>query len=355
MKHENGDRLASTKNLLIINYATDEKSQVFAHQAEVVNRLSRKFRKVYVITSSKGQVSLPNNVTVIESKWTKGNRFRNSFRFIIKFFGVYFHDKNLVIFSHMTEVQSALISPFTKIMGVRHIVWYAHASTSIAMNVNSYLLDGIATSTSGSCPYAGDKIYILGQAIDEDFFRLHERNFDPPYKFVHVGRTDPSKKIEIIIQTIENLNRKGFESSLTIIGGPSSASFNDYRRSLEHLKECSDKPSSITFSGPIQRSLLPDYLHSFDFFIHAFQGSLDKSLIEATLCGIPVLTLNKEYRNIFGQWDQSPNSSLEDEFVALAGLSTEQVNFEINRRRELAVSQHSLTGWVEKIAELLVD
>jgi glycosyltransferase involved in cell wall biosynthesis len=352
---ENAVGLAYEKNLLVINYATDERNQVFAHQIEVVNRLSGKFNKVYVITSSRGQESLPKNVTVIESKWTQGNKLRNSFRFIFKFLRVYFTDKNIVIFSHMTEVQSALISPFTRVMGIRHIVWYAHASRSIAMNINSFLLNGIATSTAGSCPYTGNKISIVGQAIDENFFKAHERSFLSPYKFAHVGRTDPSKKIEVIIQSVANLNQKGFDSSLTVIGGPSSPSSKNYRNSLEQLRDRLDNPSSITFSGPIQRGLLPQYLNSFDFFIHAFQGSLDKALIEATLCGIPVLTLNKEYRNIFGQWDNGPNSSLEEEFIALNCLSKEQIQFEINRRRQIAVSQHSLSGWVEKISKMLVD
>jgi glycosyltransferase involved in cell wall biosynthesis len=355
MELESDGRPAFKKNLLVINYAVDERNQVFAHQTEAVIRLSKKFRKVYVITSTKGQVYLPNNVTVIESRWIQGKRIRNSLRFIGKFFQVYFRDKNIVIFSHMTEVQSALISPFTKIMGIRHIVWYAHASRSLAMNVNHFLLNGIASSTTGSCPYTGDKISIVGQAIDENFFSSYQRNFEPPYKFVHVGRTDPSKKIELIIKTIENLNRMGFDSSLTITGGPSSANSNGYVQSLEFLRESLENPFSIIFSGPIQRDLLPEYLKAFNLFIHAFQGSLDKSLIEATLLGIPVLTLNTEYLNIFGSWNLKPGSSLEEEFVALTSLSKDQINFEINRRRELAVSRHSLSGWVEKIYKLLLD
>jgi hypothetical protein len=70
---------------------------------------------------------------------------------------------------------------------------------------------------------------------------------------------------------------------------------------------------------------------------------------------MPVLTLNQEYRNIFGQWDKFANSSLEEEFLALNALSKEKVKSEISRRREIAVSQHSLSRWVTKISELLVD
>lgn len=355
MKLESGGRHASKKNLLVINYATDERNQVFAHQIEAIYRFSKLFHKVYVITASRGQVSLPDNVIVIESRWKQGKRFTSSIRFIAKFLQVYSLDRNIVIFSHMTEVQSALISPLTRILRIRHIVWYAHASRSIAMSINHFLLDKIATSTSGSCPYTGNKVSVIGQAIDDEAFKVFERNFKSPYKFIHVGRTDPSKKIEILIKAVENLKHQGIDSSLTIVGGPSSPSFNSYEQSLISLRDSLINPSLVVFCKPIERRLLPELLNSFDFFIHAFQGSLDKSLIEATLCGMPVLTLNQEYRNIFGQWDKLATNSLEKEFLALNALSEEQLKMEINRRREIAVSQHSLSGWVEKISELLVD
>lgn len=355
MKRESGGRLASKRNLLLINYATDERNQVFAHQIEVIRKFSKVFHKVYVITGSSGHISLPENVMVIESKWTQGKRFTNSIRFIVKFLRVYSLDRNIVVFSHMTEVQSALISPLTRVFRIKHIVWYAHASRSIAMNINQFLLDGIATSTSGSCPYTSKKVSIIGQAIDDEVFKEFERDFKSPYKFVHVGRTDPSKKIEVLIQAIENLNLKGLESSLTIVGGPSNPSFNSYAKTLHSMREGLNDSSSLLFCKPIERRLLPNFLISYDYFIHAFQGSLDKSLVEATMCGMPVLTLNQEYRNIFGQWDKFANSSLEEEFLALNALSKEKVKSEISRRREIAVSQHSLSRWVKKISELLVD
>ena len=355
MKRGTGGRHASKKNLLVINYATDERNQVFAHQIEAIYRFSKLFHKVYVITTSRGQVSLPENVIVIESKWKQGKRFTSSIRFIAKFLQVYSLDRNIVIFSHMTEVQSALISPVTRVLRIKHVIWYAHASRSIAMSINRLLVDKIATSTSGSCPYTGNKVSVIGQAIDHEVFKVSERNFKSPYKFIHVGRTDPSKKIEIIIKAVENLKIKGFDSSLTIVGGPSSPTFNYYEHSLINIRDSLKNPSSVVFREPVERRLLPELLNSFDFFIHAFQGSLDKSLVEATLCGMPVLTVNQEYRNIFGQWDNLATSSLEEEFLALKTLNEEKLKIEISRRREIAVSQHSLSGWVGKISRLLVD
>lgn len=345
----------ASKNLLIFNYATDEQDQVFAHQIEAVRSLSLKFRKVYVITASKGAGSLPDNVKCIESKWVPGKHITNSLRLIKSFLGVIIRDRDIVVFSHMTEVQSVLVSPLTRALRIKHIVWYAHASRSLAMNLNRVLLNSIVTSTIGSCPYSGQKVKILGQAIDEKFFKFTNRKVSSPYKLVHIGRTDPSKDIKRLIEFTEAINSLGYLSTLTIVGRPSNTKFDYYLEDLLSLQETLKEPNRFIFRGPIERNLVPRYLESFNIFIHAFIGSLDKTLVEATLCGIPVLTLNHEYRSIFGRWSTTANGSLEEEFLALIALNPKQLALELERRRKIAEEKHSLSGWVEKISNLLTS
>ncbi len=355
MEVGNDKGYVTNKNLLIINYATDEKDQVFAHQIEAVRKFSLKFRKVYVITASKGSGSLPGNVICIESKWVPGKHLSNSLRLIQSFLGIVLQDRNLVVFSHMTEVQSALISPLTKILRIKHIVWYAHASRSFAMNLNKILLNSIVTSTAGSCPYSGRKVKIVGQAIDENLFNFTNHKISAPYKLVHIGRTDPSKDIKELIKFTEEINSLGYLSTFTIVGRPSSAKFNHYLEHLVNLQKGMTDSNQVIFREPVERNLIPNYLESFDIFIHAFIGSLDKTLVEATLCGIPVLSLNNEYRSIFGNWANSANSSLKEEFLSLIRLEPKLLALELERRRKIAEEKHSLLGWVEKISSLLTS
>jgi glycosyltransferase involved in cell wall biosynthesis len=340
-------------NLLIINYAMDENSQVFSHQIEVVRNLAEKFKHVYVITTSRGSGPIPINVEVTESKWIQGKRLINSFRFIRIFLRVYWRDKNVVIFSHMTEVQSALISPLTRLLGVKHIIWYAHTSRSPAMSINRFLVDGIVTSTSGSCPYSGLKVTIIGQAIDEKSFIFHKRKFETPFRFVNVGRLDPSKKIEELISTVSSINSYCADTSLTIVGAPSSHIHSGYKDLILDMAEGLKGHMSVNILDPVKRSLLPDFLNRFHFFIHGFEGSLDKTLVEATLCGLPVLTVNSEYRRLFGDWSPLSSSDLEEQFLALRELDELNLSMELNRRYKIALNHHSSQAWTEKIYYLL--
>jgi hypothetical protein len=101
---------------------------------------------------------------------------------------------------------------------------------------------------------------------------------------------------------------------------------------------------------------LPEILQTYDCFIHSFQGSLDKTIVEATFSGLPVITINNEYRKTFGSWnliDTGMNNSLKDEAQLLLNLDFDKRQSEVNRRYEVALEQHELTGWIDRLVSIL--
>jgi len=111
----------------------------------------------------------------------------------------------------------------------------------------------------------------------------------------------------------------------------------------------------LNFRGSIPRSETPKILGGNDIFIHGYQGSLDKTLIEATLVGLPVATINLEYHAEFGVWgseDESQNS-LAKQIEYLKSLTLERLASELKARRDIAVEKHSLEKWIEKLIAVL--
>jgi hypothetical protein len=101
---------------------------------------------------------------------------------------------------------------------------------------------------------------------------------------------------------------------------------------------------------------LPEILQTYDCFIHSFQGSLDKTLVEATFSGLPVITINNEYRKIFGSWDltdRGVDNSLKNEAQLLLKLDGDKRQSEVDRRYEVALEQHELTGWIDRLVSIL--
>lgn len=343
-----------SRNLLVLNYAMDENSQVFSHQIEVVRELALRFRKVVVITAQSGQGNLPLNVRVLSSNWKHGQDFRNLSKFIILLFKVLLSERFDVLFSHMTEVQSTLSLPFTKLFRIRHILWYAHASKSKWMGINAHFVDQIVTSTRGSCPYSGNKVIYIGQAVSPEIFPFRERHLSEELELVHVGRIDRSKKIIEIIRVVQNFRNSGYKLKLAFFGAPTNPAQDTYYREVLNEIEELNASTWVTLNGNISRSLLRYKLDDFDIFIHSFEGSLDKTLVEATMSGLPVATINREYCSEFGFWGDSLSLNLTGEMEALLACSGEEVRKETHRRYKIALENHTLKSWVSKLSSVLV-
>ena len=346
----------SPSHLLVINYAMDEKSQVFSHQVEVVNKLADKYDQVTVLTGLIGTYKVSSNVKVFSCNWIPGKRFFSLCRFMMKFLQLLGSNKFTCIFSHMTSVQSTFISPITRVLRIRHYLWYAHTSDNIYLQISRALTNGIITSTPGSCPIKGRKVYAVGQSVDSKFFNKKLRLETPIIKLIHIGRFDPSKNIESIVAEIKQLRDEHPGLKFNIIGSPSSDKFQQYMESVKSKFMADVQIGWLNFIPAIERKKIPDELKKHDCFVHAFQGSLDKTLVEATLTAIPVATVNKEYLKIFGKWNYSnsnnqPSLASELRFILSSGANA--ISKEVDRRYEIARTNHDIEGWINRLVNVL--
>jgi glycosyltransferase involved in cell wall biosynthesis len=341
-----------SRNLVVFNYAMDVNDPIFSHQEQAVRALAPFFKKVLVFTNRLGSVSQPENVKIIDLSWKPNSPFRNIIRFLVNVLPRL--RWNQIIFSHMTEVQSAIIAPLTKLLRIDHHLWYAHKSLSLYMRWNRFWVKSILTSTAGSCPISSKKVVLIGQAIDADQFPFLEK-FHRQFNYgVHLGRFDSSKKIEELVNSIQSLRSIGYPVSITQIGSPSSK-FQEYEEKVRARYRQPIKEKWFIILPSIPRAQINCVLSNFDFFIHAFDGSLDKTLIEATLSGIPVITSNWEYANEFGSWAGTTTLNLIDEYLAIVALTDDEISRELARRHEIATSKHSLSQWTGRLVTHLLS
>lgn len=342
-------------HLLILNYCMDEDDPVFSQQTQVVSKLLEHYTKITVITGRVGIYKEQVNLQVINTNWKTGKSFSNALNFLIRALPVVIINRPSAIFSHMTEVQSFLISPFSKILRIKHFLWYAHASKTFYLVWNHLLLTGIVTSTFGSCPISGPKVKIIGQAVDEKLFKLKHVASSNLNKLIHVGRFDKSKNIELIIKEVLVLRSEFPDLTLTLVGSPSNANEFEYSSNTIKKYESLVHEGWLTFRSSIPRRDIPELFFNFDIFVHSYQGSLDKTLIEATLSGLPVVTLNFEYIKDFGNWckPKQTKASHSQQIKCLFEMERYQVDNELKRRREFAIEKHSLDNWIFKLMRII--
>lgn len=343
--------------LLIFNYVMDKSHPALAHQVDVVESLSRFFDFVTVITgySNLKKSEISENVQIISTNWKPDNNICNVLSFYKTFLAVLWRYQFTCVFSHMTLIQSFLAAPFLRIIRVKHYVWYAHAQNSIYLKFVYVLSNGLLTSTKGSCPIRGPKVKYLGQSVDENIFDNNLINRSgKSYRGVHIGRLDPAKGIQEIIESFVICKTNNPKLTLTFIGNPSNRNSEKYISEIKHSWRSEIDSGSITFLPAIPRNDIPKCLSDFDFFIHGFVGSLDKTLVEATLCKLPVATLNVEYHNQFGSWPGC-EINLVSELNYILNCQEDKLMLEVEKRRNLAIENHSRVRWIENLVTILIN
>jgi len=344
-------------------YSLDELDPVFSHQVSVVRKLSPYFSTCTVFTfqNSHDMADLPKNVKAIRVPWSSASRSHRVFNLLRLLFKEVWGERPNLVFSFMTETQSAIVGPFLRIIRVPQVLWYAHQSNSLRFKLAHMFSNIVLTSTAGSIPRVTSKVRVVGQMIDsEQFIFKHDSRSKntTELKLVHVGRLDPSKNIETICQVFEQINKFLPNPTLHFYGKASIK----YLERLEITKSAfSDAISKkrIVFHGSLHREMIPSMLSSYDFFIHGYEGSLDKSLVEATLVGVPVITCNLEYHKEFGLWNLRTQNMVEigeillSEFEGIARLDKSELLRILENRRLKAVACHSLEHWAQSVVTTL--
>lgn len=340
-------------NLLVLNYALDRVHPVLSHQFDVVEGLSSRFKKVTVLTGSYDGTISKENIFIECTNWRAGKNFYNAYQMFRGLVRILRQDNIDVVFSHMTLVHSALFGPIFRLKSIPHFLWYAHAQDSILLRWARLICNGIITSTKGSCPISGKKVHAIGQGIRTDVFLGNQDISKSLKNCVHIGRTDRSKNIDLIIQSVANARNIYPNLTLEIVGSPTNPKNAQYLDSVKDTYSEYVQLGWLKFSEAVSRADVPMKLSEKDIFIHAFIGSLDKALIEATMAGLSVVTLNPEYINEFPESGLKHDVPLSQLLLNLLRLDYEERKFINYALQAQAMRNHSFDAWINNIFKIL--
>ena len=350
--------LAMPRNIILVVYSISSTDPIFATQRRIMEVLAMYFEKLSVISLNPDTVvdSIPDNVSV---KYVSGNKLTRPFTLLNCFFRSLRYKHRNILFSHMTEIASAELGFLTRILRIKHVLWYAHSNFSSWLRISSLLVDNILTSTPGSCPYKGKKLNIIGQGVDSTLYHPNPRQGHRAFeRLIHVGRLDPSKGIHILIETLRLYRKIQPNATLTLVGAETKGN-TSYVQGLIDSNQDLIKAGVLSLTGALSPKESLVQMQNCDVFVHAFVGSLDKSLVEATLVSIPVVTCNQEYWNALAE--QCPREQIREcsprslllQILDYSSMKPEALNSLLNQRRKRAIESHSLTQWSHKVIEVL--
>jgi len=361
-------------NLLITTQKVDINDDVLGFMHGWVEEFAKYCEKVIVICLQQGEHKLPKNVKVlslgkelrIKNYELRITNFFNKAIYIFKFYKYIWREKRNYdkVFVHMNPEYIVLGGLFWRMFGKKIVLWYAHGHTPRSLKIAEKLTDIIFTSTKSGCRLKSKKIKVVGQGVDVNKLKAESykvESQEEKFKIITVGRISPVKDYETLIKAVELLcsNKLFFRLQVDIIGG---AGLPDQKKYLNKLKKAvKDKKldNVVNFVGAVPNKDIARYLKSADIFVNmSHTGSLDKAILEAMACGLPVLTCNEALKDVLSKYKEALMYIKGDykelaKKIKLLLYAKKKEREKIGRDlRDIVIKEHSLERLIKKIIAL---
>jgi glycosyltransferase involved in cell wall biosynthesis len=291
--------------ILITTQVVDSEDPQLGFFHRWIEEFAAQCENVEVICLYEGKHELPKNVRVhsLGKEKQEASRLQYALRFYDQLFRL--RGRYDAVFVHMNPEYVLLGGVWWWLARKRVALWYLHKSVDLKLRVAVAMVSVVLTASKESFRLKSSKVHIVGHGIAVEKFTYDTRSaisgtdLQKPLKIVTIGRVSRSKGLHTILAAVSVLGRTRLVS-LTIIGGTVSDEDNAYRAELEDLISKAPLSVRVHFAGPKTPDEVAELLPTFDLFLHASTGtgSLDKAVLEALLCGVPVFSTSEAFKEL---------------------------------------------------------
>lgn len=273
--------------LLICTQVVDRNHPILGFFHRWVEEFAKHCDSVHIICLQEGEHHLPANVEVHSlGKESGSSRLKYLWRFY-RYSWRLRHEYD-VVFVHMNQVYVLLGAPLWRALGKRVALWYMHGTVSKSLVAAVRLTHVIFSGSAESFRVPTDKLVVTGHGIDTDHFAPHAVHKD--IDLITVGRITSSKNLEAMLELLAEV-RKVQHATLTIVGAPNTREEIAHQEQLVVAAAALGVGDAVHWYGKATQAELPSLLNRAKVFIHtAKNGSLDKAILEAMACGVPVVS-----------------------------------------------------------------
>jgi len=281
--------------LLIVTQVIDTEHPILGFFHRWVIEFAKHCEQVHVICLEAGTHNLPANVTVHSLGKEAG---KGKLSYLLRFYQLIWSLRKEYdgVFVHMNQIYIILGAPLWRMWAKKIGLWYMHGSTPFSLKIAEKLAHTVFTGSSESFNVLSKKVVVTGHGIDIDKFKPSV--FPKDIDLVTVGRITPSKNLPALIEVLTML-RQTHIVSLTIVGRAITVKEKAHEAELRALVAQKNLESSVIFQGTVSQADLPSILNRSKVFVTAAQnGSLDKAVLEAMACAVPVVSMAEGTRSL---------------------------------------------------------
>jgi len=347
--------------LLIITQKIDINDPILGFFHRWVEEFAKNCENVTVICLYKGKYDLPANVKVLSlGKEDSVSRLTYLYRF---YRYIWQERKNYdSVFVHMNPIYIVLAGLFWKIGNKKISLWYTHKSVDWKLKLAERISNNIFTASIKSFRLDSNKVKVMGHGIDVEKFScpsIDDKNKQKTFKIITTGRISPIKDYETLIKAVSLLRKNDKEIKITvdIIGDTISLKDEQYLTDLKKMVIQESVDSMINFIGPVPNKNINFYLCPADLFVNmSHTGSLDKAVLEAMACSLPVLTCNEAFTDILPPkenffFHKGEFAELSKKIESIYNLQDKDRKTIGKELRDIVTENHNLSRLVKNIIE----
>jgi glycosyltransferase involved in cell wall biosynthesis len=309
---------------------------------------------------SAGPADLPANVRVFsvgkEKGWSEARRAVKFYRLLFSLLRRHRYDG---CFAHMMPLFALMGAPLLKTRRIPVTLWFTHISTRLRLRLAVRVVDHVITADRGSFSLESDKLIVTGHGVDTDqFLPASGHPSGPPLQVLCVGRIDPIKRIDLLLDAIARLKSRapdGLDLKVLIIGF-TYPERRDYEAALHAQVERDGLIDVVRFEGPRAPTEMLDAYHGADVLVSLSRDNFDKVALEAMSCALPVITTNPAFGGLLHQ-AQAPGPTAADADAVADALDHMITMPSVRRRtlgaalREAVIREHSLETLVARLVD----
>lgn len=352
-------------NLLVFNLRTDADDSVLGFTTDWINALAARCNRVVVVTMMAGRIAVADNVKVYsvgkEKGYSEPRRLLEFYRLLGK---VLREEKINACFAHMMPLFAVLGWPLLKKRGIPIVLWYTHSHVPPLLRLATFLVDRVVSASPSGFRIATNKVSFIGHGIDvERFLPVSQRKPDTQkLTFLTVGRISPVKRLEVPLKALcllpEGIRQR---IKLRYIGDPLDDDGYRYAAELRQIVETLGLDHSVQFEPALPFHCVQNAYQSVDIFINTSDtDSIDKTVLEAMSCGVPIITSNVAFVDVLGpelsrDWLIPKNDArvLALRLQSLVEMSRDERRVLGLQLRDIVVSDHSLPTLAGRLLKVI--
>jgi glycosyltransferase involved in cell wall biosynthesis len=346
--------------LLVFNLMTDADDPILGFTTAWLNELAARCDAVDTVTMQAGRLETAPNVRVFsvgkERGYSEPRRAVEFYSILGRLLG---ENRYAACFAHMMPLFAVMGAPLLKLYRVPITLWYTHSAVGLMLRLAEMASDHVVSASKESFRLSSRKLILAGHGIDTEQFAPAPPGAERPFTIGTTGRVGPKKQTALLIEAARLLAEGGIDGfALRLVGGPLPGD-EAYAERLKAAVDDYGLADKVTFAGGVRFDQVAEEYRRMDAMVNmSLTGSIDKAVLEAMACGLPVVTGNEAFFPVLERWrdllivPRHTPEALADRLRGLICMPVDERSALGLALRQVVIDGHSLDKLMDRLVEM---